>query len=271
MSHTYAHIGDLKNSLEADAVTWTEDDATLLGWLEAGARRIDGWCDRSKFGSGFGPRTGTNAYDYPDDPTCLYLEDDLLAVTTVTVYDTYGVSAGTLADGTNFLKTPYDRSPFRELTLIVGSSRGFGAAQQGTRIAGTWGYSNETYSVGTGGTVTSSGTSLILSGGTAYAGQTLLVESEQMYVTATGGTATVVRGVNGTTAAVHASGVAVSAYRYDRAVSSANLRLAQRYHKQAQAGLTGDFGAGALPVAGFRDSEASILKSIGHLRRWSAG
>jgi hypothetical protein len=99
------------------------------------------------------------------------------------------------------------------------------------------------------------------------------VDSEQMYVTAqSGGTATVVRGVNGTTAAVHAASAAVSVYRYPREVVTACLQLAQRRHRSAQAGLTGDFGSGAMPLTGNRDTESSILRStVGSLRIVAAG
>ena len=55
---------------------------------------------------------------------------------------------------------------------------------------------------------------------------TLLIESEQMYVSAVAtGTATVVRGVNGTTAATH-SAAAVSVAKYPACVERACVTLA---------------------------------------------
>jgi hypothetical protein len=268
VSHTYASVDEFRKFIiDGGQAGWTESDALLLTLLEGASRRIDEWCDRSRFGSGFGPRTGTNTY--PGQSDCeLLLDDDLLAITSVTTHEVNGDSGLTLASGTDFY--PSDVLPYRSLTLNADGTGTWGSAQRGNVIVGTWGYSNEVYAVGTGGTLTSSATSLIVSGGSVYAGQTLLIDSEQVYVTASGGTATIVRGVNGTTAAVHAASVAVSAYRYPAGVVTACLQLAHRRFRSAQGGLTGDFGGGAMPVSGHRDSETSILRSIGHLRRYGA-
>lgn len=267
MTHTYASVEDFRRYLiDGGDATWTQSDTLLLTLLEGSSRRIDEWSDRSRFGSGFGPRLGTNRYDVPDGDT-LDLEDDLLIISSVGTIDTFGGGTVTLVDETDVLKLPYDTAPYRSLVLVSDAGASWGGAQRGNLVTGTWGYSNETYALGTGGTLTSSATSLILTGGSAYAGQTLLIDSEQLYVTASGGTATVVRGVNGTTAATHAASAAVSAYRYPREVVTATLQLTARRHRMAQAGITGDFGGGNLPVSGHRDSEASILKgAIGHLR-----
>jgi hypothetical protein len=265
--HTYADVSQFKSFLiDGGDASWTQSDTILLTLLEGASRRIDEWADRSDFGSGFGPRTGTNKYDYPNDDD-LDLRDDLLTITSVTAHDVYGDTGRTLTDGTHFIKRPSGGVyPYRELELLYSSTGVFGAAQEGNVIIGTWGYSNETYSLATGGTLTASATSLILSGGSAYAGQTLLVDSEQLYVTASGGTATVVRGVNGTTAATHAASVAVSAYRYPRDVVTACLRLTAYRHREAQSGITGELGGGNIPVTSIR-SEAGILRStVGHLR-----
>lgn len=258
MSHTYASVADFKRYLidqnEADAAIWADSDPMILTLLEGTSKRIDKWADRSEFESGFGPRTGTNIYDTWSWGWELPLDDDVLTVSSLTVD---GVTVGTA----DYRLMPRGRDQKREVQFLAGSS---GTAVQ---LVGTFGYSNETYSLGTGGTVSSSATSIVLSGGTAYAGQTLLIDSEQIYVTTSGGTATIVRGVNGTTAAVHAAGAAVSAYRYPREVVSACLQVTARRHRMAQAGVTGDFGGGSLPITGHRDSEASILRStIGHLR-----
>jgi hypothetical protein len=270
MSHTYASVFDFKGYLiDGGDASWTQSDTTILTLLEGASRRIDEWCDRSRFGSGFGPRIGTNRYDAPAGAV-LELEDDLLAITSVS-----GVSGGgtvTLTENTDVYGLPYEPVPYRQLSLAWTGSKAWGSDQRGTIIVGTWGYSNETYALATGGTLTSSATSLILTGGSAYAGQTLLIDSEQLYVTASGGTATVVRGVNGTTAATHAASAAVSAYRYPRDIVSACLQLTGRRQRSAQAGLTGDFGGGIVPVGTFRDTESSILKSvIGTYRFVAAG
>lgn len=258
MSHTYASVADFKRYLidqnEAEAAVWTDSDTIILTLLEGTSRRIDEWSNRSQYGSGFGPRTGTNIYDTWSWGWELPLDDDALSVTTLTVD---GVSVGTA----DYRLLPRGRDQKRDLQFLAGSS---GTAVQ---VTGTFGYSNETYALATGGSVSSAATSIVLTGGSAYAGQTLLIDTEQAYVTVSGGTPTIVRGVNGTTAATHAAAAAVSAYRYPRDVVSACLQVTARRHRMAQAGVTGDFGGGSLPITGHRDSEASVLRStIGHLR-----
>jgi hypothetical protein len=267
VSHTYASVDEFRRYLiDGGDAAWTQSDQIVRVILESASRRIDQWCDRSDFGSGFGPRVGTNTYGKADYE--LWLRDDLLSIGTVTTHDANGDAGLTLTSGTDFY-TP-DTLPYRFLALNADGTASWGAAQRGNAIYGTWGYSNETYSVGTGGTLTASATSLIVSGGSVYAGQSLLIDTEQVYVTASGGTATIVRGVNGTTAATHAASVALSAYRYPSEVVTACLQLTARRYRQAQAGVSGDFGGGAMPVAVHRDSETSILRSIGHLRRYGA-
>lgn len=275
MSHTYADIDQFKKFLiDGGDASWSGSDATILTFLEGASRRVDGWCARSQFGSGFGPRVGTNLYGWPGG-SCLDLRDDLLTITSVTAHDTYGDVGRTLTDGTDFIKTPAGVSPYLELELLYGGTNVWGGAQAGNAIIGTWGYSNETAALGTVTVASGSATSAVISGGIAYAGMTLAVGSEQMYVTASsgtvaGGTATVVRSVNGSGTATGTA--AASVYRYPREVVSATLQIAQRRFRSAQAGVQGDFGGGGLPIIGHRDNEYSILRAtVPHLKRWSAG
>lgn len=275
MSHTYASVEDLKSYLvEGGSDSWgtasASADAALLTLLEGASRRVDGWTMRSDYHSGFGPRIGTNRYDH-DGSDCLLLDDDLQGASSVTILEGTGGGTVTLTEDTDFYFVPYSGPPYTELHF-TGLGEGPRSGLRVVTIAGTFGYSVET--ADTGGTVTlasSSTTSATIAGGVAYAGQTLLVGSEQVYVTAdTGGTAlTVVRGVNGTTAA--AGTAAGYVYRYPREVVTATLQLAARRHRSAQAGLTGDFGGGNIPTSGNRDSELSILKgNLSHLRRYAA-
>jgi len=90
------------------------------------------------------------------------------------------------------------------------------------------GTSNPWKSAGITGTVaTTSGTTLTLSQASAvYAGQTVKLGTEQMYISAVSGTsATVSRGVNGTTTATH-SAVSIYAAQYPAQVVDAVLFLA---------------------------------------------
>jgi hypothetical protein len=271
--HTYASTEDFKAFLAGDPSSYgtaTGGDATLLSLLEGASRRVDGWTMRSDFGSGYGPRIGTNRYDH-DGSSTLLLNDDLIGATGVSVLDGTGGSTVSFAADTDYYLKPYSGPPYTELE-VTGLGEGLTSGLRVVSIAGTFGYSAETAPAGTVALASSSATSATVTGALVYAGQTLLVGSEQVYVTAsTGGTAlTVARGQNGTTAA--AGTAAASVYRYPREVVTATLQVAARRHRSAQAGVSGDFGGGNLPQAGNRDSEASILRgTVAHLRRWAAG
>lgn len=272
MSHTYASVDDFKKFLiDGGQADWDDSDALILALLEGASRRIDGYCDRSTFGSGFGPRIAANRYDL-DGARRVLLRDDFVGFTSLSMLDGTGGGTATLTLDTDVYAKPYSGPPYTELEftgLGVGASSGLRVLT----VAGTAGYPAESVVGLTMGTATAAATSLTLSAGSAYAGQTLLNQDEQMYITASDGTAlTVVRGVNGTTAAVHAAGQAVTWYRYEAAVHSATLQLAARRQRSAQSGVQGDFGGGGLPIVGHRDTEHSILRaSVGHLRHYSAG
>lgn len=269
MSHTYADTAMFKGFILSDGATdfGTTDDVAMLRVLEAASRRVDAWCGRSGFGSGFGPRIASNVYDH-DGSSYLELRDDFLTVTSVTSGGTTGDVQVAIAAGTDYMVVPAS-APARALRFPGLGSGTIGVGYQVMTVGGTAGYGAETEAVGTCGTATASATTLTLTAGSAYPGTTLLVGSEQIYVTASaGGTAlTVTRGVNGTTAAVHSSGAAVSRYRYDRAVELATIRVAHRAWRSKEAGLTGDFGGGDIAATGQRDTERSILReTVGHLR-----
>jgi hypothetical protein len=268
LSHTYASVQALKDYFGES--NWSGSEDALLSLLEGASRRVDGYCARSSYGSGFGPRIGTNKYDH-DGSSCLLLDDDLLGTTSVSILSTTGGGTTSLTVDVDYYPAPYSGPPYNELTFT-----GLGAAPtSGLRVvsvAGTFGYSAETFAAGTLALASSSATAGTVTGGTVYAGQTLLVGSEQVYVTAsTGGTVlTLQRGQNGTTAA--AGTAAAVTYRYPREVVTATLQLAARRHRSAQSGLTGDFGGGNLPFIGNHDNETSILRgTVGHLKRYAAG
>jgi hypothetical protein len=280
VAHTYATVTELKNFLTDNGSSdlGTANDGRYLSLLEGVSRDVDGFCDRSSFGSGFGPRVGTNRYDgHAGNRVCL--DDDLLALTSVTLLDTTaGTSLGTVAADTDYFLLDehghYEGPRFREFLLHQrGTITQTGYGYRVNSFTGTWGYSNETV------TLTDLAAALVDTTGTSASltaapeiGMTLLIGSEQLYVTAVSGSATpytvtVVRGVNGTTAATHLVNAAVSRYRYPREVHEATMQIAQRRSSSRNAGLTGDFGGGQMPTVGFRDTEKSIARAtIGHLR-----
>jgi hypothetical protein len=291
--HTYASLDELKSYfVDGGSAYGTANDAGLLALLESSSRRVEGYCGRSPANqSGFGPRTGTNAYDAQGwyggftlyrDNMVMDLNDDLLTATTVTVLDQTGGTPTTMTEGTDFYLQPYNNTPKR--TLVV-TGLGQSYLVPGLKIlslAGTWGYAQEIATTGaTLGTVSASATTAIITGGGLSVGNTMRVGSEDIYISATtagsalvttGGTVTVSRGANGTTAAVQAAGAAISVHRYPREVVDTTIRVAQRRWKMRDAGLTASFGGGAMPGTTFGDSERAILgAAVGHLRIMAIG
>lgn len=272
MAHVYCSLAELKNEIMDGGATTlgTTNDTPLLGHLASVSALIDEKMERSAFGSGFGPRTGTNKYDGKAGSR-LRLRDDLLTVTSVTIRDSTASSSTTAltADTDYYLLNgdgAYSPGPYRTLLLHLMGVSSFGYGFRVTDIAGTWGYQNVTVtssttmssgfsSSTTATTFTTSATPLI------SPGMTLLVGTEQMYLSGLSGTtATVVRGVNGTTAAVHADASAIAYYTYPPAVREVCLRLAMRRWKARDAGADGSDSGVSLPGSPIRENEETIIR-----------
>ena len=281
MAHTYASLLDAKRYATDEGIAWgsgSTNDALALSILESVSRRVDFVCHRSSFGSGFGPRTGTNEYDARYGAT-LDLLDDCLSITSVTSYaDTAHSSSVTPVEDTDFYLVnqagTYSPAPYRRLVLHrSGSVTQFGWGLKVISIVGTWGHAADTTALTATGTVAStSTTTLTLSAADAAlsAGQTLLIESEQVYVRSYADdatTAVIDRGVNGTTAATHSAGTALAYYRYDSRVWEATLRVwLRRWAARNSASNTYD-GGGDIGTVRFQPGEDRILReALGELR-----
>lgn len=245
--HVYAHLDAFKSYLVDVATNFgNSSDTDLLLTLESASRTVDGHCKRTGPDhpmSGFGPRLGTNRYDGVSGSE-LPLEDDLLALTgSVTVGGT------SLTDESSYYKGPYDRAPYRYLAAPSRTGIWWATIRRAISVPGKWGYSDDPLSLTTlNGALDSSATSVVLTAA-AVPGMTLLVDAEQMYVRSIATvTATVDRGVNGTTAATHLTLAPVSYYRYPANVTRATLVIAQRRRKSRDAGLSGEFGSGVTPT-----------------------
>lgn len=285
MAHTYADLAAFKNYVvdTGSTVLNAANDVPMLGMLEAASRRVDEFCDRSRFGSGFGPRIGTNKYDSAYNHL-LRLHDDLLSISAFTFLNATNDSTTItpVADTDYFLRGVDGAylAPYREILL-----HGFGASTAATfgwgfrtiTVTGTWGYQSDVLlsstTVASGLSSSASATTFTTSATPTIAiGQTLRIGSEDLYLTGlTTTTATVERGANGTTAAVHADNSTISVHRYPRQIVNATLQVALRRWKMRDSGLTGDFGGGQIPGTVQRDSEMALLRAtVGHLRLPSA-
>jgi hypothetical protein len=266
--HVYACLQEFKDFLREQGSTslGTNQDATMLGVLESASRRIDEWCGR---GSGFGPRTGTNTYD-GDGTDVLWLNDDL-----ATAAPTVKVDGVTLTvDVDYFLRRAggaYGDPPYRRVQL---DDDWFPIGLRKVTVAGPWGYPSITrdLTITTAEALDATEQVCDVSGVTGLSpGMTLLIESEQVYVSAvtpgTTNTITIDRGVNGTTAALHNTGLTPKRIIYTAAAVDACNRVALRRWRSRDAGADGMDGGGQVGVIAPREGEDLILaRTVGHLR-----
>jgi hypothetical protein len=212
MANWYATYSDIET--QAAIPSGTAAQAVMASFLESASRIID----RDNFRHYYS-LTETRYCDGTRGDELLV--PDLLSITTFkgdTNED--GTYEETWTEGTDFwlenAKQWTARFPKHIIRLTGRGSYAFGYSPRRYEIAGIWGYGDGQRAapwdllVPTATIATTSGTTLTLSAGTAalYTGNTIRVESEQMFVysyAGTGTTATVERGVNGTTAAAHST------------------------------------------------------------------
>lgn len=253
MTNWYCGLSTLRDSLGI-ASTDTADDDQLGPSIEAVSRAIDEHCGRW-----FYPRVQTR-YFTPLRGSELLLDADLLSVTSLKADEdddrTYEVTWAT---------TDYDLGPDNALLGSVArpywridtapnGARSFPTGRKSVELVGSWGfYDQRTTSTATvSGALNSSAVSVNVSSGAAFeVGQTILVDSEQMFVSAiSSNTLTVERGVNGTTAATHANGAAIQVYEYPVIGRLALLQAAHLFRiKDAPGGLIGSAELGVQRVA----------------------
>jgi hypothetical protein len=228
----------------------TADDAQLRRLLEAASRAADRHCDRH-----FYAKTETKYLDgksYTEPIVDRYTQQlvsyavslrvsDLLSVSTLKLDSDRDAAYENTLVATDYVLYPYEGFPKTriELDQRQGDYSYWPRGQRIIQIAGLWGY-------GDGRSATpyeDSGATLTVANGTATtvaasdgsllaAGQTVLCESEQMYIRSiSGNSLTVVRAVNGTTGAAH-SGKAASVYQYPEQVAEAVVLMASRLWKR---------------------------------------
>jgi hypothetical protein len=280
--HTYASLDGAKRYLTDEGIAWGEgstNDQLALDSLESVSRRVDWWCRRSSFGSGFGPRIGTNRYD-ASGGTTLDFFDDLISTTGVVSRASTGSATTTApAADTDYYLTnqmgTYEPGPFRRAMLHgQGTVTAFGRGARVVEWSGTWGHQSVTYPLAptTAEALDETETEVDVSALTDLSpGMTILVGSEQMYVRgvtdSTTDSITVVRGVNGTTAATHQTAKPIARYVYDAGVVEVTLRLFARRWTARNAGADGTDGGGQMGLLVPREGEDTILRrTVGHLR-----
>jgi hypothetical protein len=291
--HTYASSDDLRDYLAGTSFSsgWTSDAGSIRRILEASSRRIDLYCE----GGTFGPLTETRFYDIGSGSlvqspqyavlagtdaiattvslaNVIPLDGWLVSTTTVTAYDdTDRGSSTVLTEGYNadFWLMPYNVSPKTIFKLNEDTSNTLDAGQQTLSILGSWGYTADTLSVTTADAIGSTTATSVSVTSAADLGpaQTVLVDSEQLYITAiSGNTLTVQRGVNGTTAATHSGGAGLTRYDYPELVVQACLDIAKLTFRNRDLGSVGSIGAGEMSMTVAEGEVRSVLMTLEDFR-----
>ena len=275
--HTYSDADYFRESLAGTSYAsgWTSDAVMLLVLLERASMMIDDFVGNQSFG----PTTQTRSYDvgtgplvFDDRPffpnvsanggiettrsrhAVLPLDRWLLSATTVTSYSgTDRATSDVLTEGlsNDYLLDPYQANDlggrYWRLKLSTESTASFNAGQQTITIAGVWGWTQDTAATTTtlsaAITSTTATTVAVTSGAVFSPGNTLVVDSEQMYVSSIStNDLTVLRGVNGTTASTHSDASTVARYEYPSDVVSVCSDVARVLYRDRDIGATETLG-----------------------------
>jgi len=296
--HSYASIDDLRDYLAGSTYSsgWTSDVTILRRIVESASSRIDNYVGMQSFG----PRVETHHFDIGsgtlrDTPqnlvpsysvttigikdfylSAIPLDSWLISVTSVTSYkQTDRTESETLTAGYNadYWLEPYNTTPKTRLKLNEDSTKSFHAGQQTLAVAATWGYANDTVSETTADAIASTtATSASVSSASSLGiAQTILIDSEQLYITGvSGNTLTVERGVNGTTAATHSGGATLYSYEYNPIVVQACLDLSKVFFRDRDMGNTLSIGSGDAGITRSDFDAKSVLSTLDEFRSVTA-
>lgn len=281
----YARPVDVKTALQLDTAN-QPTDGQWEALLERVCRDIDRALDRRFYSetdtvelSGYGGQV-LNLHLGRTKPW----RGDLISVTTLKV-DTVGDGTfeKTLSEGSDYWLDPADPATMHEpaTRLLIPTDRtttpqvsAWPTGPRRVELAGTFGYSEETEDSGLTGTLSdASDTSLVASADASseiYVGDTLLIESEQVYVSNVETTTlTVTRGVNGTTAAGHTDASLLRRVFPPEVVECVLLQATRLYREKATGygGSVASFSEGG--YSSFRASYPQIRESLSRFRRTS--
>lgn len=226
----YVDLDAFKEAYLNDSDPDTPDQARILAWVEAASRRIDDVANRhffEKLVTNYYTGSGKAALWFPSGP-----DGDILTITTLKVdEDGDGTYEVELTELTGYWLFPDNATPKIGVEINPESTKlsKFPNGRRRVEIVGTEGYTNATERESVTATVADASTTTMTSSGAGALaiGQTLLLETEQVYISAGASPAwTITRGVNGTTAAAHTGGTVIDRYVYDERVRAATLTQA---------------------------------------------
>jgi len=231
MDRWYISLDALKTDI---GETGTSNDAKLKRYIDRASAAIE-----RLTGKQFIPSIETRYFDVPrDSAESLLVDKDLLSVTALSDDDGEITSA-------QYWLYPLNWSPKHSIVLD-GDARTWVYDDDPNKVIsvlGAWGWTDDTVDTGLtlGAAIAdTTTTSVMASASGAEVGWTLLIDSEQLKVTAVSGTAlTVKRGVNGTTAATHLDTSTINRYIVPEDVEQACALLASSYNVTTpQAGVS---------------------------------
>lgn len=263
MTHAYLGVASLKSAITI-AASDTADDARLRAVLEAVSRQIDDECQRT-----FRIYLATKLVTARDARRVL-LPGDLLAVTSLKTDDDGDRTYEDTWTSTDYDLTPDDASdnqrPYWGIEVAPDGDYSFPVnVRRGVQIIGRWGFWQDllTLTATLNEALDTTETGVDLTGVTEVeAGQTIIIDSEQMYIQSiSSNTLTVERGANGTTAATHSSAAAVALYRYPGPIVEATRLMAARIFQRVHApfGVTGAADMGTISMIARVDPDVKAL------------
>ena len=184
MSNWYCSRESVKRALN---VNGQGRDRFIDEVIEGMSREIDRWCRRI-----FIPQTQTRLYEWPARQSTrghiLWLDYDLISLTTLQT-QAQDSSPTTISSSDYFLEPNNDGPPYNRIEIDLSSTAALESGdtpQRSISVAGSWGYSANTKSVGTvasGLSSSTSATSMVCSNASVIdVGDSLLIESEQIFV-----------------------------------------------------------------------------------------
>lgn len=254
MPNAYLSLTILKGSAGLD-IAGTAYDARLVSLVENVSREIDRYLDRHFY------YVQGEAREFSGLGKSYLLVPDLIAI------PGSGLKEDTNLDGTfetvwaaaDFLYSPYNAAPTSTYGLAKpytklevnqrsdGTQDTFLQAQRNYQITGTWGYSRVLVDVvgNLSGSIDSTVTTAVLtSAGTLSRGETLVIDSEQFYITSTGtgSNLTFERGINNSTTATHTATANVQIVVYPGPIQEAVFIQAARLWKRRDSGFASEVG-----------------------------
>jgi len=236
VDYSFIHINEVRDDLGE-----TGSDSTWLDFVKAATLAVE-----VEMRGSFVPFTETRRFDGPGGK--MLITPDLLSSAPTIISDSTTL---TTAD---YLLYPRQRrwanGPFERIEIDPDATglTAWGTDRNDISVAGKWGWLDETEAI-SGATVQNATsqdattTTLTVETGKIRVGHLVLIESELEFVTAVTigatDTCTVVRGVLGTTAAVHLNGVAIRRQVVPPLIHWITKSVAASLWKRAKSGYTG--------------------------------